>query len=52
MPGGFLFKHTDSDAEISACTQRSVISGTNIMIGFDTFSDSDIGREERAYRLA
>lgn len=52
MPGGFLFKHTDSNAEISARTQRSMISGTNIMIGFDTFSESDTRREERAYRLA
>lgn len=51
-PGGFPFKHTDSNARIRARTQRSMISETNIMIGFDTLSESDTRREERAYRLA
>ncbi|CAB1427172.1 unnamed protein product [Pleuronectes platessa] len=32
--------------------RRSMISETNIMIGFDTLSESDTRGEERAYRLA
>lgn len=40
------------NTRIHACTQRSMISETNIIIGFDTLSESDTRGEERAYRLA
>lgn len=44
---GFPFKGTDTHAHT-----ESMISKTNIMIRFDTLSESDTRREERAYRLA